>query len=103
MATRQLKRRSERLKTHSPARSAAPARSKPAGAPAPVLVATDGSRIANAAIRLASFMAERGEWAPQAVTVFEPLPVSVADMTLAPPGPLYQQTLTDSTSGLVRR
>jgi nucleotide-binding universal stress UspA family protein len=103
MPTRQVKRRSERLKAQSPARSAAPARSKSAGAPAPVLVATDGSRIAHAAIRLASLMAERGAWAPQAVTVFEPLPVSVADMTLAPPAPIYYETLMESAAGLVQR
>jgi nucleotide-binding universal stress UspA family protein len=60
-----------------------------------VVVATDGSRLAGAAIRFARIMADRGVWTPQAVTVLEPLPVSVADMTLGPPTLVYQQEITD--------
>jgi nucleotide-binding universal stress UspA family protein len=40
-------------------------------------------------------MAETGQWEPQAVTVLEPLPVSVADVTLGPPTLVYQQEITD--------
>jgi nucleotide-binding universal stress UspA family protein len=68
-----------------------------------VMVATDGSRVANAAIRFATLMAERGTWTPEALTVFEPLPVSVADITLGPPGLTYQQAVTDSLLERIRR
>jgi nucleotide-binding universal stress UspA family protein len=52
----------------------------------PVLVALDGSRPSNAALRFARRMAQRGAWAPDAVTVAEPLPMYVGDMLLpAPP------------------
>ena len=67
-----------------------------AGKPKSVVIATDGSRLAGAAIRFTRLMSDRGLWAPQAVTVLEPLPVSVADMTLGPPTLVYQQEITDS-------
>ena len=71
------------------------------GRPRPVVLATDGSRLAGSAIRFTRLMADRGLWAPQAVTVLEPLPVSVADMTLGPPTLVYQQEITDGLLGAI--
>ncbi|HEU4993616.1 MAG TPA: universal stress protein [Gemmatimonadaceae bacterium] len=48
----------------------------------PVLVATDGSKAAGAAIQFASAMADAGVWQPEALTVLEQLPVAVADVAL---------------------
>src|SRR5690349_15286190 len=61
----------------------------------PVVIATDGSRLAGSAIRITRLMADSGQWAPDVMTVIEPLPVSVADMTLGAPSIAYQQSLTD--------
>ncbi len=92
------------------ARNPAPRRAKaqasiarPVKAARAVLVATDGSTLASAAIRIAKLMADQGVWAPQAVTVLEPLPVSVADMTLGPPALVYQQEVTDSLIGAIQQ
>lgn len=68
----------------------------------PVLVATDGSRVAGAAIAVARLMAANGAWAPEAVTVLEPLPVSMADVALGTPTLAYQRDITDSVLGAVR-
>jgi len=73
-----------------------------AGVARPVLIATDGSKVAGSAIRLARIMADSGEWAPEVVTVFEPLPVSVADVTLGAPAPAQVQAITDSVLGLIK-
>jgi nucleotide-binding universal stress UspA family protein len=70
--------------------------------PRPVLLATDGSRVAGAAIRLTRTMVVDGLWSPQAVTVLEPLPIAVADVTLGAPIPAYTNDLTDSVLGAVR-
>jgi nucleotide-binding universal stress UspA family protein len=48
-------------------------------------------------------MAERNVWAPELVTVVEPLPVSVADTVLGSPSAMYQQAVADSTLGMIRR
>ena len=72
-----------------------------AGTPRTVVIATDGSRLAGSAIRVARLMSKNGQWAPQAVTVLEPLPVSVADMTLGPPALGYQQEITDGLLGAI--
>jgi nucleotide-binding universal stress UspA family protein len=58
--------------------------------------------VAGSAIRIAKIMADAGEWAPEIVTVFEPLPVSVAEMTLTAPTPAHVQVVTDSLLGLIR-
>lgn len=68
-----------------------------------MVVATDGSQVANAAIRFAKGMAQRDAWAPQAITIIEPLPISVADVAVGPPAPVYQQAVSESLIGLVRR
>ena len=73
-----------------------------AGVARPVLIATDGSKVAGSAIRLARIMADSGEWAPEVVTVFEPLPVSVADVTLGMPAPEQVQVVADSVLGLIK-
>jgi nucleotide-binding universal stress UspA family protein len=48
-------------------------------------------------------MANRGLWAPQAMTVLEPLPVSAIDMTLGPPALGYQQEVTDGLLAAIER
>jgi nucleotide-binding universal stress UspA family protein len=55
------------------------------GAAKRVLLALDGSRPANAAMRFARRMAERGGWAPEALTVSEPIPTYVGDIVLPAP------------------
>lgn len=50
-----------------------------------VLLALDGSRPAKAAMRFARRMAERGAWAPEALTVTEPVPTYVGDIMLPTP------------------
>jgi nucleotide-binding universal stress UspA family protein len=77
--------------------------SQPPRSPKRVIVATDGSIVANAAVNFARLMAERNIWAPEVVTVVEPLPVSVADTMLGSPSPMYQQAIADSTLGMIRR
>jgi nucleotide-binding universal stress UspA family protein len=66
-------------------------------------VATDGSRASNAALKIAKLMADRNLWRPRVVTVFEPLPVSAADMTLGIPAPPNQQLVSDSLLAMIRR
>lgn len=89
-----------------PRRRTVPRSARPAATsterPRAVVVATDGSRLAGAAIRLAYLMASERRWEPQTVTVLEPLPVSVADMTLGPPTLGYQQEVTDSLLGTIQ-
>jgi nucleotide-binding universal stress UspA family protein len=78
-ATRRLRShvpRHRRTKATPPASHAAARR---------VLLALDGSRPAKAAMRFARRMAERGAWAPEALTVTEPLPTYVGDIVLPSP------------------
>ncbi|HEX7938662.1 MAG TPA: universal stress protein [Gemmatimonadaceae bacterium] len=65
-------------------------------------MATDGSRLAGSAIRVARLMADAGRWAPQALTVLEPLPVAVADVSLGPPALAYQQGITEGLLGAIQ-
>ena len=69
----------------------------------PVLIATDGSDAAAAAIKLAREMVDRHEWAPELVTIAEPIPVSVGDMALPVPAMEQEIALTDSLLATVRR
>jgi len=71
--------------------------------PRPVLLATDGSRLASAAIKMARRMATLGEWAPELLTVLEPLPVSVGDMVLPAPPAQYQIVAGDSIVAAIKR
>lgn len=57
----------------------APPAPRPRANARPVLVVTDGSRPAAAAFRFARRMAERGFWAPEVLTVAEPMPASVSE------------------------
>lgn len=68
-----------------------------------VLVATDGSRAANAALKIAKVMADRTLWKPQVVTVFEPIPVTAPNMTLGIPAPTYEPSVAESLLGMIRR
>ena len=60
-----------------------------------VLVATDGSSPAQAALMLARWMEQAGTWAPSAVTVLERLPVPMAELVVAPPPVEMQQSIND--------
>lgn len=101
MATRQRTTRNTRKIPAAKQTRATPAPERTTAA-IPVLVATDGSRAAAAAIRLATLMAERGTWAPEAMTVLEPIPVSVADMTLGVPSVEYSDAFTNSLVGAIQ-
>lgn len=68
-----------------------------------VVIATDGSRAAAAAMKFARLMAEKGAWSPEVVTVLMPLPVSVGDMMLPAPSVHYETIVTDSVAENIRR
>jgi len=103
MATRQrIHRKIRKATTHSVDRSeaASPVPHKPART---VLLATDGSRAAGAAIKFARAMADAGAWVPEVITVLQPLPVTVADVAL-PSSTFYSEpALTDGVIGSIRR
>jgi nucleotide-binding universal stress UspA family protein len=94
--SRQRKVRSRRVPaaTHPVATPAAPAK--------PVLIATDGSTAAAAAIYFARLMADRGLWAPEAVMVLEPLPVAVPDIAMGIAAAPYDPSITGGVVGRVR-
>lgn len=60
--------------------------------PRKVLIALDGSRASNAVVRFARRMAQRNSWAPDAITVAQPLPIYVGDYML-PPSPWSQDVV----------
>ena len=67
---------------------AAPARRRVTylGDPRKILIALDGSRASNAAARFARRMAQLNRWAPEAITVTQPMPVYVGEYIMpAPP------------------
>jgi nucleotide-binding universal stress UspA family protein len=72
--------------------------SNPVDRPAPlrepikVLIALDGSRASNAALRFTRKMAQIGAWTPDAVTVTQPLPTYVGEYVLPSP-PLSMQAI----------
>jgi nucleotide-binding universal stress UspA family protein len=69
-----------------------------------VLVATDGSSAANAALTLSRLMEERGAWVPRAMTVVAPLPVFAGDVALSDPTPELNQLYADSlVAGITRK
>ena len=80
--------------------TAAPVSTRPARQ---VLIATDGSPHAVAAVRLARAMADRGDWAPRLLTVYEPLPVSVAGITLPAPATEHEVATNSMLSQLRRQ
>jgi nucleotide-binding universal stress UspA family protein len=69
----------------------------------PVLIATDGSRAASAAMKFARLMAAKGEWTPEVLTVMMPLPVSVGDMMLPAPSAQYAAMAAESVEHAIRR
>lgn len=69
----------------------------------PVLVATDGSRAALAAIRFARAMEDGGLWQPEAMTVIEHLPVAVADVALPMPVVVDEPRLVEGRVADVQR
>lgn len=68
-----------------------------------VLVATDGSDAARAALQFARSMEERGAWSPEVLTVLEPVPVSVAEVAFAAPSLEYQNLVTESALKRIMR
>ena len=68
-----------------------------------VLIATDGSQAASAALRIARLMTDRGQWAPEVLTVCEPLPLSVGEITLPAPVTQHEVALTDSMITAIKR
>ncbi|MEX2177496.1 MAG: universal stress protein [Gemmatimonadaceae bacterium] len=68
----------------------------------PVLVATDGSTVASGAVTFAKLMAERGDWAPEVVTVLEPVPVSVAELALGAQAVTIHNGYADAVLGRIR-
>ena len=95
-AQRRIKKPAKRAASHTAART----RVYPV--PRPVLVATDGSKASGAAIQFASAMADAGAWKPEATTVFEPIPVTVADVALPAPA-ISEPESTQGLIGIVRR
>lgn len=63
--------------------------------PVKVLIALDGSRASNAALRFARRMAKLGAWAPDAITVSQPLPTYVGEFVLPAP-PMAQEEMRNS-------
>jgi nucleotide-binding universal stress UspA family protein len=68
-----------------------------------VVIATDGSRAASAALKFARLMAAKGEWTPEVLTVMMPLPVSVGDMVLPAPSVQYEALATEAVDQAIRR
>ena len=69
----------------------------------PVLVATDGSKAALAAIKFTRAMEEAGAWKPEALTIIEHLPVAVADVALPMPVFIDEPTLIEGHVADVQR
>ena len=65
------------------------------GDPRKILVAVDGSRPSNAAVRFARRMAQLNLWAPEAITVAQPLPTYVGEF-LMPAPPLSQEVIQNN-------
>lgn len=63
--------------------------------PVKVLIALDGSKASNAALRFARRMAKLGAWAPDAITVTQPLPTYVGEFVLPAP-PLAQEEMRNN-------
>lgn len=84
--------RKSRTRVRKTTAKPAPAVIQPRRDPSKVLLALDGSRASNAALRFARRMADHGAWSPQAITVTEPLPTYVGEFVLPAP-PLAQETL----------
>jgi nucleotide-binding universal stress UspA family protein len=68
-----------------------------------VLVATDSSKAAIAAIKFARAMEKAGAWKPEALTVVEHLPVAVADVVLPAPVMLPAPILTEGPIAVAER
>jgi nucleotide-binding universal stress UspA family protein len=102
MAIRQRSVRKSRKHPKMAARRTASASIEPMTA-RPVLVATDGSRAAAAAIKFASAMAGAGRWRPEAVTVLEHYPLAVADFVLPVPTIVAEPEISQGVIGMIRR
>lgn len=94
MTTRKRGTRKARLLSLKPTLGAVRADVAPHKTARPILIATDGSTAAGAAIKFARTMDQAGAWAPEAVTVVEHLPLAVADFAL--PAPVF---VADPASG----
>jgi nucleotide-binding universal stress UspA family protein len=72
------------------------------GIPRRVLLATDGSVPAAAAMRLARIMAERNAWSPEVLSVMQPVPVSVGEVMLPAPTIQYDVVAPNSIRNRIR-
>src|SRR5256885_231129 len=100
MATRSKTRRAPQLTQRAMRVSSAPNISDAAR---PVLVATDGSRAAGAAIKFASTMARASAWAPEVLTVFEHLPIAVGSVVLPKAPVVYEPVFQEGVLAVIRR
>jgi nucleotide-binding universal stress UspA family protein len=94
--------RTRTRRRHPSTRAAKPVPAPPLVVPR-VVVATDASDAAAAAVRFARRMETRGDWAPEAVTVLEPIPVAMAEVAFAVPSDQYVQLAHDSVVARIRR
>ena len=78
----------KRITTPAPA-------TNPVREPIKVLIALDGSRASNAALRFARKMAQLGAWKPDAITVTQPLPTYVGEYVLPSP-PMALETIKNN-------
>lgn len=101
LATRRLRKNVKLVRRPLGAESSA--RRKVPASPRSVLVATDGSRPASAAVKLTRIMAADGAWAPRVITVSLPLPVSVGDMALPMPPAGYEHVVNESLLARIRQ
>ncbi|MEX2177226.1 MAG: universal stress protein [Gemmatimonadaceae bacterium] len=101
-ATRRTHRRSKTKPIRRPL-GAAPVVAPREGPPRRVLIATDGSRQATAALRFARTMADAGAWAPEILTVCEPMPIAVGDVMLPAPPAQIEIAHADSLTATIRR
>lgn len=83
-------RKPQQKRISTPAPSALPTRE-----PIKVLLALDGSRASNAALRFARKMAQIGAWKPDAITVTQPMPTYVGEYVLPSP-PLSLETIKNN-------
>lgn len=71
-----------------------------AAVPLKVLIAVDGSRASNAALRFARRMAELNRWTPHAITVAQPVPIYLGEIMTPVPLPVTDVIMTSALLAL---
>lgn len=97
-----IKVKAHRAKTSS-AKAPSPRQEPPASRTGKLLVATDGSRAASAALRVAATLAARDGREVEVVTVFEPLPVPAVGFDLTRESNAARDAIAASTLDRIRR